>query len=169
MHHVWLYISEGSQIRRVRQCGADFCGVPAQLGRGALSCVSGFWRVALIPIEPPGCHQKSATETQTHSPTKKERHKTPASDRSGIMRTMTVVFTQQRMLKVVCCRQENCFFYFIIWPPPVMKKKNVKRKELVLVQILQCNQWRATLPWRTIVLTPFSDEIPVDSQRTQEG
>lgn len=66
-HRICVYISEGSQIRLIRRRGADFSAVPAQLGRRKPCHVSGFWRVALIPIEPHGCHQRSAAEAQTHS------------------------------------------------------------------------------------------------------
>lgn len=71
-------------------------------------------------------------------------HKRPARVKSGIMRTMSVVFTQRWMLKVVCGRQEKCI-YFVTWPLPVMNKKRRREMTCVLAQILQCNRMESNL------------------------
>lgn len=57
----------------------------------ALWCVSGFWRVALILIDPHGWHRRSPPTNQNKQP-----GKSIANVRSDIMRTMRV-----RLLQVI--------------------------------------------------------------------
>lgn len=82
------------------------------------------------------------TLTNTHTHTNKQTHKSPASVRSGIMRTMRVVFTQQRTVKVVCGRQENWFLFYYLATTSDEKKKN---PTCILSQIFQCNHMKSNL------------------------
>lgn len=125
-------------------------GVPAQLGRGKSCHVCQIpdvlhWNQQNLMGVTGGARQK-----HKHTLAQKQWCRSPASVRSCIMRTMRVVFTQQRMLKVVAVRKT--VFYSIARPPLVMKKKKPKW----LVSWLRSRSailWRATSPWRTNVLS----------------
>lgn len=113
----------------------------------ALWCVSGFWRVALILIDPHGWHRRSLPTNQN-----KQTGKSIANVRCDIMRTMRVLLLQQNYWMLSVAMRHGWSVKIL---SPDLRKQNKLSIDRILAQIFICYYIKSSTPWAITVVQLF--------------